>query len=192
MGKKIICESCRTIFPFEKAKDFTVCPVCNASFDDEENDTSSAHDEKEEIDLENPDMYFYSIDDEDMYEYEDKSWRRVYCNCTSCREINSIVYSNFTVINPEYVKLKDGIEIRCKECGKVVTNPVIPKRPDGWRELNMWEKDYDNLPKCPICHSTKIHKISMTNKAASALTFGIFAVGHVSKTYKCDVCGSKF
>ena len=34
-NKKIVCESCGTIFPFEKAKDFTVCPVCNASFDDE-------------------------------------------------------------------------------------------------------------------------------------------------------------
>ena len=76
MGKKIICESCGTIFPFEKAKDFTVCPVCNASFDDEENETST-HDEKEKIDLDHPDMYFYSIDDEDMY--EDKSWRRIWC-----------------------------------------------------------------------------------------------------------------
>lgn len=45
MGKKIVCESCGTIFPFEKAKDFTVCPVCNASFDDEENETYFAHDE---------------------------------------------------------------------------------------------------------------------------------------------------
>ena len=190
MGKKIVCESCGTIFPFEKAKDFTVCPVCNASFDDEENETSSAHDEKEEIDLDHPDMYFYSIDSKDKY--EDKSWRRIWCQCTSCREASSILYSNFSIINSEYVKLKDGIEIHCKECGKAVTNPVIPKRPDGWRELDMWKKDYDNLPKCPICHSTKIHKISMTNKAVSALTFGVLAAGHVSKTYKCDICGSKF
>lgn len=189
MGKKIVCESCGTIFPFEIAKDFTVCPVCNASFDDEENETS-IHDEKEKIDLDNPDMYFYSIDSEDMY--EDKDLRDIYCNCISCRKVNPILYNKFSDINPEYVKLKDGIEIRCKGCGKAVTNPIIPKRPDGWRELNMWEKDYDNLPKCPICHSTKIHKISMTNKAVSALTFGVLAAGHVSKTYKCDICGSKF
>ena len=190
MSKKIICESCGTIFPFERAKDFTVCPVCNASFDDEENETSSTHDEKEEIDLDYPDMYFYSVDSEDMY--EDKELRDVWCDCTSCRKVNTILYSNFSVIKSEYVKLKDGIEVRCKGCGKLVGNPVIPKRPDGWRELNMWEKDYNNLPKCPICHSTKIHKISMTNKAASALAFGVFAAGHVSKTYKCDICGSKF
>ena len=190
MGKKILCESCGTIFPFEKAKGFTVCPVCNASFDDEENETSSTHDEEEKIDLDHPDMYFYSIDSEDKY--EDKNLRRIRCQCTSCREVNTIRCNQLILINSEYVKLKDGAEICCKGCGKVVTNPIIPKRPDGWRELNMWEKDYNNLPKCPICHSTKIHKISMTNKAASALAFGVFAAGHVSKTYKCDICGSKF
>lgn len=190
MSKKIVCESCGTIFPFEKAKDFIVCPVCNASFDDEENETYFAHDEKEKIDLDHPDMYYYSIDSEDMY--KDKNLRDIWCDCTTCRKVNTIAYNKFGLINSEYVRLKDGIEIRCKGCGKVVTNPVIPKRPDGWRELDMWKKDYDNLPKCPICHSTKIHKISMTNKAVSALTFGVLAAGHVSKTYKCDICGSKF
>ena len=189
MGKKIVCESCGTIFPFEKAKDYTVCPVCNASFDDEDVE-DSAHDEIEKIDLEHPDMYFYSIDSEDKY--EDQNRRKVYCDCTTCRKVNPILYNKFSLFKSEYVKLKDSVEISCKGCGKKVTNLVIPKRPDGWRELNMWEKDYDSLPKCPICHSTKIHKISVANKATSALEFGVLAAGHVSKTYKCDVCGSKF
>ena len=191
MGKKkIVCGSCGTIFPFERAKDFIVCPVCNASFEDEEDIEDSAHDEPEKIDLEHPDMYFYSIDSEDKY--EDQDLRDIWCQCTTCRKVNTIAYNKFTLINSEYVKLQEGVEICCKGCGKQVTNLVIPKRPDGWRELNMWKKDYDNLPKCPICHSTKIHKISMTNKAVSALAFGVLAAGHVSKTYKCDVCGSKF
>lgn len=188
MGKKIICESCGTIFPFDRAKDFTVCPVCNASFDD--GDQGSTHDEIKKIDLEHPDMYFYSIDDEDKY--EDKNWRRIYCNCASCREVNSILYNNFCVIKSKYVKLKDDVEICCKGCGKAVTNLTIPRRPDGWRELNVWEKDYANIPKCPICSSIKIRKISLTNKAASTIAFGVLAAGHVSKTYKCDTCGAKF
>lgn len=187
---KVLCESCGTVFPFERARDFTVCPVCNASFDKaEDNETSSAHDEKKP-DLDHPDMYFYDIDDEE--DDENEELRDVWCQCTTCREVNAIPCNQFILFKKKYVKLKDGIEIRCKGCGKVVTNPVIPKRPDGWRELNMWEKVYENLPKCPICSSTKIHKIGMANKAASALTFGVFAVGHVSKTYKCDVCGAKF
>lgn len=189
MGKKIVCESCGTIFPFEKAKNFTVCPVCNASFDDGDVE-DSAHDEVDRMDLEHPDMYFYSIDDEE--DEENEELRDVWCQCTTCREVNTISCNQFDFFKKKYVKLKDDIEICCKGCGKQITNPIIPKRPDGWRELNMWEKDYDSLPKCPICHSVKIHKISMANKAASALTFGVFAVGHVSKTYKCDVCGSKF
>ena len=188
MGKKIICESCGTIFPFERAKDFTVCPVCNASLDEDVDTETSAHDEKEEIDLEHPGMYFYDIDDKE--DEEDEELRDVWCQCTTCREVNTIRCNQFILFKKKYVKLKDGVEIHCKGCEKQVTNPIIPKRPDEWRD--MWEKDYNNLPKCPVCHSTKIHKISMTNKAASALAFGVFAAGHVSKTYKCDVCGSKF
>lgn len=48
------------------------------------------------------------------------------------------------------------------------------------------------IPKCPICGSPKIHKIPLTNKAGSVALFGIFSVGHVSKTFKCDNCGAKF
>lgn len=47
-------------------------------------------------------------------------------------------------------------------------------------------------PRCPICGSTCVHKISTVNKAGAVAVFGIFAIGHVSKTYKCDNCGAKF
>lgn len=188
MGRTILCSHCQSTFDesvLAKRAEPNICPVCGNSLLG--NDDSSVSVDEE---LENPDMYFYDIDDEDKY--EDKNWRRIYCNCASCREVNSIPYSNFSVIKSEYIKLKDGVEISCKGCGKAVTKLIIPKRPDGWRELNMWERDCDNVPKCPICSSTKIHKISMTNKAASALAFGLLATGHVSKTYKCDICGAKF
>lgn len=187
---KVVCEKCESSFKYENVKDMDCCPVCGEPFDSHADTNISTNEKPDMESFSHPDLYFYSIDSEDKY--EDKSWRRIYCQCTSCKEANSILYSKFSVINSEYVKLKDDMEICCKGCGKAVTNLIIPKRPEGWRELNMWEKDYKNLPKCPICSSTKVHKISMTNKAASALTFGIFAVGHVSKTYKCDICGAKF
>lgn len=188
MAKKIICESCGTIFPFDRVKDR--CPVCNTSFDDEENDGICIHDEVEKVDLGHPDMYFYDIEDEE--DEEDEELREVWCQCITCREVNTIPCNQFSLFKSKYIRLKDGVEISCKGCGKQVTNLVIPKRPDGWRELNLWEKDYHNLPQCPVCHSTKIHKISMTNKAASAIAFGVLVAGHVSKTYKCDICGAKF
>ena len=191
----VLCEKCGSQYKFEIAKDLGCCPVCKAPLmGGNDSDCEESLDESEESpsfgeDFNNSDLYFYSIDSEDKY--EDKSWRRIYCQCTTCKETNSILYSKFSVVNSEYAKLKD-VEISCKGCGKMVTNLIIPKRPDGWRELKQWEKDYEHLPKCPICSSTKIHKISMTNKAASIVAFGIFSAGHVSKTYKCDICGSKF
>lgn len=59
------------------------------------------------------------------------------------------------------------------------------------REMQV-SSDNNNQPQCPICKSTKIHKISGANKVGSALMFGVFAAGHVSKTFKCDSCGAKF
>lgn len=50
----------------------------------------------------------------------------------------------------------------------------------------------DTRPRCPICGSTNIHKISAANKIGSAAMFGVLAAGHVSKTFKCDHCGAKF
>lgn len=49
------------------------------------------------------------------------------------------------------------------------------------------------IPKCPICGSTNIKKITMTTRAVKTATFGIAgAVDDAGKTYKCDNCGSKF
>ncbi len=38
MGRKIICDSCGSIYPFEKIKDIKVCPICNVPFDDDNSD----------------------------------------------------------------------------------------------------------------------------------------------------------
>lgn len=193
---KIVCEECQTEFKYEIAKNFECCPVCGASlFGEDDSDHESpveddSHNEPADEDFNNPDLYFYAIDSEDKY--KDTDLRNVWCQCTSCKEVNTISYSFFDSISQDHLKLKKDLNLKCKGCGKKINNMVVSKRPDGWRNLNLWEKDYENLPKCPVCSSTKIHKISMTNKAASALAFGILAAGHVSKTYKCGVCGSKF
>ena len=49
-----------------------------------------------------------------------------------------------------------------------------------------------NIPKCPICGSTDLSKITATQKAGKAVLFGLFAAGDMSKTWKCNKCGSKF
>lgn len=47
-------------------------------------------------------------------------------------------------------------------------------------------------PKCPICGSTRLTKISTLTKAAKISAFGIYGAGDVGKTYKCNNCGVKF
>lgn len=51
----------------------------------------------------------------------------------------------------------------------------------------------NRIPKCPICGSTNIKKITMTTRAVKTATFGVTgAVDDAGKTYKCGNCGSKF
>lgn len=47
-----------------------------------------------------------------------------------------------------------------------------------------------NTPKCPICNSTNLTKISNVGKVVKAGILGVY--GDCGKTYKCNVCGSKF
>lgn len=50
----------------------------------------------------------------------------------------------------------------------------------------------ENIPHCPTCGSTNVEKISGLNKVGSAALFGVFSLGHISKTFRCKNCGMKF
>lgn len=56
------------------------------------------------------------------------------------------------------------------------------------------EKDKVNcIPKCPICGSTNVKKITMTARAVKTTAFGVYgAVDDAGKAWKCGNCGSKF
>ena len=49
-----------------------------------------------------------------------------------------------------------------------------------------------NTPKCPICQSTNLSKITTVQKAGKIALFGIFGMGDNGKTWKCNNFGSKF
>ena len=49
-----------------------------------------------------------------------------------------------------------------------------------------------NAPKCPICQSTNLSKITTVQKAGKIALFGIFGMGDNGKTWRCNNCGSKF
>lgn len=50
----------------------------------------------------------------------------------------------------------------------------------------------EHKPRCPSCGSMNVEKISLKNKVGAGALFGIFAIGHVAKTFKCNKCGYKW
>lgn len=53
-------------------------------------------------------------------------------------------------------------------------------------------KANNGTPKCPICQSTNLSKISTGGKVAKVAMLGIFGMGDNGKTWKCNSCGSRF
>lgn len=201
---KVVCESCGSSFPLERVKDIQNCPVCGEKLwgdseeaDDSQNEILSFGEgielgENDSFDEDKIDFWWYEIREPGTLNETDKG--DVTKICVKCgRLAGGALYpvartGDYLLMNPRY-------HGKCNNCGNEMKNHILSKRPADWvdpRKHDMWTKDYENVPKCPICSSIKIHKISMTNKAASAIAFGVLAAGHVSKTYKCDICGAKF
>lgn len=55
----------------------------------------------------------------------------------------------------------------------------------------VYNKEQQNIPKCPTCGSTNITKISTTSKVAGAVAFGLFSKTAKSQ-FKCNNCGYKW
>lgn len=206
MGRTILCNECHSTFDediLKKKNSENKCLVCGASL---VGDDCSSHEEtpsfgddviigeNDSFDEDKIDFWWYSI------RKHGETWKGitytrgiVYTTCAKCGYLSSAPYP--LARSGDYLFIDARFTGKCGGCGNEMKNHILSKRPQDWvdpRQHEMWVKDYSNVPKCPICNSTKIHKISITNKAASALTFGIFAASHVGKTYKCDICGSKF
>ncbi len=199
---KIICEECESSFKLEVVKGMKCCPVCGADIefgvDDSHNEPSFGDDvilgEDDSFDEDKIDFWWYSIREPGEVSNGITYTRgNVFTTCAKCNHLSCAPY--YIAKSGDYLLIDSRYVGRCAGCGNTMKNHILSKRPSDWvdpRQRDMWVKDYNNIPKCPICSSTKIHKISMTNKAASTIAFGIFAAGHVSKTYKCDNCGSKW
>ena len=48
------------------------------------------------------------------------------------------------------------------------------------------------VPRCPICQSTDLYKISSFKKALNRALYGIYSADDWGKTYICNNCGVKF
>lgn len=207
MGRTILCNNCKSTFNEDilaGRENPDICPVCGKSLVGDD-DLSGTECKKAELsfgdgvelgeydsfDEDKIDFYYNGIiEPNELGEGEDGITGGT---CAKCGTHTSFLYP--IAKRGKYVLLNPRETGTCNKCGNELKNHILAKLPSNWvdqRKNEMWGKDYSSMPKCPVCSSVKIHKISMTNKAASAMVFGIFAAGHVSKTYQCDICKAKF
>lgn len=177
MGK-IVCEKCGTEFKFEIAKDFECCPVCGASFsDDGDSDLDN------EITVQDDGLMYF---DEIATGYKERpEYNGVEVYCKDCQTMDSLDLDKFEkLVDKEYVILKDNITITCRGCGKEhKPRKILYKRKDHYAPP---------LPRCPICNSAMLKKITTGSKFIAAATVGMFALPYNSKTFECKDCGYRF
>lgn len=59
-------------------------------------------------------------------------------------------------------------------------------------ETQINQVKHEVMIKCPNCGSLDTKKISGASKVGSAVLFGIFSVGKLTKTYECNQCGYRW
>ena len=57
---------------------------------------------------------------------------------------------------------------------------------------NKSPEEREHIPRCPVCQSTRLSKISTGRKILEAGFGGIWGMDVMGKTYECRNCGSKF
>lgn len=102
------------------------------------------------------------------------------------------IYAQYIFGHPEKEKLyQERIN------GKPVRTPKeIAEREKAKAERQKRVQEYkkaanSHIPKCPICGSTNLKKLSFTNKVISVGVFGLLS-NKINKTWECKNCKSTF
>ena len=74
--------------------------------------------------------------------------------------------------------------VTCKACGKQIS-------PEADASIHCGQPMSTDI-KCPNCKSTNVQKISGASKVGSAVMWGVFAMGKLTKTFQCNACGYKW
>ena len=128
-------------------------------------------------------MYF----DEVMISEEVPELNSVCFWCTDCGGGRALGLDKFDeIVDGEYVILKDGVTLSCRECGKVHEGRKILYK------ARPVDPTVNNIPRCPICGSPQLEKIKTSSKIAAGMTVGVFALPYTSKMFKCKSCGYMF
>ena len=114
--------------------------------------------------------------------------RRLYVRkykCVNCGKEISPTRSYYCPYCNFEQPLEGRAEAYCPRCGKTT---YINK--EGKKSLPVFETSPS--VSCPYCNSTNTQKISTANKVGSALVFGVFSLGKVTKQWHCNNCKSDF
>ena len=89
--------------------------------------------------------------------------------------------------------------ISCPACGRDLSPAAVMCPGCGHPMRKGIETVPTTMPKktkheiaCPTCGSTNVIKIPGTYKAASAVMWGLFSMGTLTKTFKCNNCGYRW
>lgn len=74
--------------------------------------------------------------------------------------------------------------VTCKACGKDIS-------PEAEACIHCGQPMSAGI-KCPNCKATNVQRISAASKVGSAVLWGIFSVGKLTKTYQCKACGYRW
>ena len=103
--------------------------------------------------------------------------------CPNCKNTEFGIHKN------------NGAEFNiCKKCGYIIQTQQSEKYDKICEEQQKIREQQSStsIVECPYCHSTNTKKISTMSKAGSVAMFGVFAMGKVSKQWKCENCKSEF
>lgn len=74
--------------------------------------------------------------------------------------------------------------VKCPACEKMIS-PNAEKCPNCGEPMKKGIR-------CPNCSSSNVNKISGASKVGSAVMFGVFAAGKLTKSYECKSCKFKW
>lgn len=108
------------------------------------------------------------------------------CGCPIEKTITCARCGHDTDLTYKQIQEK-GFIVNCENCGYEVR--VTTPEEEIRRELQ--RQNEVKTVECPYCHSTNIHKITGTERAASVIGLGLLSK-KINKSFKCKNCGGTF
>ena len=128
----------------------------------------------------------HSCPDSLFYKLEELTDQNNIVGAISC--IQGYFECNSEVANQVFVEYKKQIYNKLKKIDDEIKSSLTPQQ---IAHASAVAKESLNKPKCPICNSVNIKKISGVERVTSIAMMGIFSK-KINKSFKCNNCGGTF